>query len=262
MSIEISGQQAKKSLGQNFLTDQNVARKIVSLVDIGPEDRVLEIGPGPGALSRWLAESPAAFVAALEKDSYWVAELKKKYPHLGAIHGDCLEFAWEALGRSRAWKLAGNLPYNVASPFIWEWCSRSRGWKRAVFMVQKEVGQRLAAKPGTKTYGALSVWTQTFAQVRMEFVVGPDVFRPRPKVHSAVLVFFPREHAYAHSAALSALLRLCFQQRRKQLRNILKNHWSDALAVWFEEHGLAPTDRPEVLTPKQFQALAPVLFPI
>lgn len=262
MSIDISGQQAKKSLGQNFLTDQNVARKIVALVEIGPEDCVLEIGPGPGSLSQWLAQSPAAFVAALEKDAYWVGELKKKFPQVGAIHGDCLEFAWEALGKKRSWKLVGNLPYNVASPFIWEWCSRSRGWTRAVFMVQKEVGQRLVAKPGSKTYGALSVWVQTFTRARMGFVVGPEVFRPRPKVHSAVLIFTPGDTEYAHSGALSALLRQCFQQRRKQLRNILKNHWSDALARWFENNGLSPTDRPESLTPEQFQSLAPLIFSV
>ncbi len=261
MSIEATGQRAKKSLGQNFLTDQNVSRKIVSLVEINAEDRVLEIGPGPGALTRWLMESPAHFVAALEKDSYWVEELKKNYPGIGAILGDCLEFVWEALGEQRTWKLVGNLPYNVASPFIWELCSRSRGWERAVFMVQKEVGQRLVAAAGTKAYGALSVWTQTFAQVRMSFVVGPEVFRPRPKVHSAVLVFTPRDEFYAYSGALGALLRQCFQQRRKQLRNILKNQWSEALDQWFEEHGLKPIDRPEVLTPGQFQSLAPLIFP-
>ncbi len=259
MASEIYGQAAKKSLGQNFLTDQNVARKIVSLLAIRAGDHVLEIGPGPGALTRWLAESPASCVAALEKDSYWVAELKKKYSQLSAFHGDCLEFAWESLGRLRPWKLVGNLPYNVASPFIWEWCSRSRGWERAVFMVQKEVGQRLAAAPGTKTYGALSVWVQTYAAVHLAFVVGPDVFRPRPKVHSAVLVFSPRETYFEQSQALSLLLRQCFQQRRKQLRNILKTLWTDAVAQWFAVNGLSPSDRPEVLSPEQFQSLAVLL---
>jgi len=249
---------AKRSLGQNFLEDPNTARKIVAALRPEPGDRILEIGPGRGALTRWLAEAAPAVLAAVEKDAHLARELRRAFPTVHAVNADALEFAWEGLG-PRPWKLVGNLPYNVASPIMWEAAHRVPVLQRAVFMVQKEVGRRLAAAPGTSEYGALSVWIQSFVTVRFSFIVKPTVFRPRPKVDSAVVVFEPAQVEGFDSNALSLLLKLCFQRRRKQLRVILREHWNEDLERWFTEQGVSPTARPDELSPRRFHTLAAAL---
>lgn len=254
---------AKRSLGQNFLQDQNVARKIVSLLAIESEDRVMEIGPGRGALTRFVAQAGPRYFAALEKDSDLAPALKQENPDLGVILGDGLTFDWSRLGRG--WKVLGNLPYNVASPIIWNLAEQGRGVTRAVFMVQKEVGQRLTAKPGNKTYGGLTVWAQSFFQAKTGFVVGPNVFRPRPRVDSSVVVFTPLRGAGEvpdfNPKALAALVKLCFQNRRKQLGTTLKQYQGPALEDFFTTSGISSTARPETLAPVDFQRLSSVLEP-
>jgi 16S rRNA (adenine1518-N6/adenine1519-N6)-dimethyltransferase len=258
---------AKKSLGQHFLHDTGVCRRIVAALDLAPADRVLEIGPGPGALSRWIAEAQPAAYAVVEKDTELARAFGRTYPHAAAAAADALDCRWERLSPEGGWKLAGNLPYNVASPLIWEIVSRCRGMERLVGMVQKEVGRRLAAAPGSGEYGALSVWVQSFVAVRKLFDVGPGAFVPRPKVDSTVLSFVPlpagplRRPAGEGSfrpAALSALLRLCFQKRRKQLGTILKGRWNASVEAWFSMRGIVPTARPEELSPADFQELSNV----
>ncbi|MEW5772088.1 MAG: 16S rRNA (adenine(1518)-N(6)/adenine(1519)-N(6))-dimethyltransferase RsmA [Thermodesulfobacteriota bacterium] len=259
---------AKKSLGQHFLHDAGVCRRIVAALDIGAQDRVLEIGPGPGALSRWIAEAAPAAYAVVEKDTALAREFGRIYPRAAAAAADALDCRWERLVPEGGWKLAGNLPYNVASPLIWEIVSRCRGLERLVCMVQKEVGRRLAAAPGSGEYGALSVWVQSFVAVRRLFDVGPGAFVPRPKVDSAVLVLTPRSAgplrlpaggASFRPAALSGLLRMCFQQRRKQLGTILKGRWGTEVEAWFAARGLAVSARPEELSPLDFQELSNIL---
>lgn len=251
-------QRAKRSLGQNFLRDENTARKIVGCLELTPQDRVLEIGPGAGALTRHIARMETAGFFAVEKDRHWAAEVSNAYPGLQVILSDAMEFPWERVGRPGPWKCVGNLPYNVASPLMWEIFSRAVNLRRAVFMVQKEVGQRMAARPGTKAYGALTVWVQSFMAPRLAFVVSPNVFIPRPKVDSAVVVFDPVEEKKRPQApqALSWLLKLCFQKRRKQLRSILKGYWDEEMEGAFETLGLRPQQRPEELSPESFQSLA------
>lgn len=245
----------KRSLGQNHLQDQGVARKIVAALDVRPGDKVLEIGPGLGALTRWLLVSGINLVA-LEKDVRLALHSKRQWPTVAMIAMDALEFSWERLHGH--WRLIGNLPYNVASPIIWEAVSRMPRLAQAVFMVQKEVGQRLAAQPGSRVYGALSVWVQSHVQVRKLFMVGPRVFRPRPRVDSVVVDFspLPEGRRTTSAPALRLLLRTCFQQRRKQLKTILRPVWSDALGEWLASQGLSPASRPEELSPRQFQILA------
>ncbi|MDR1126106.1 MAG: 16S rRNA (adenine(1518)-N(6)/adenine(1519)-N(6))-dimethyltransferase RsmA [Deltaproteobacteria bacterium] len=254
----------KKSLGQNFLQDKNIARKIVEQLRIAPTDRVLEIGPGPGMLTGFLLEADPACLCLVEKDHHWAAERQSVFlTGAGAESGrvrqvilaDALTMPWEKF--HAPWKIMGNLPYNVASPLIWDILSKAPGLTRAVFMVQKEVGQRLAAAPGTSAYGALSVWVQSFAVPRLEFGVPPQVFRPAPKVHSAVVSFtpLPIPEQPADPEALSNLLKLCFQKRRKQLGGILRAqpNWQPGEA---EKFGVEQSARPEELTPRQFQDLA------
>lgn len=254
-------QRAKKSLGQNFLMDRNIARKIVEALDITADDRVLEIGPGPGALTRFITDASPARLMLAEKDHHWAAERQKALAQSGVKGGvlltDALTLDW---GRfTPPWKIIGNLPYNVASPLMWDILSQAPGLERAVFMIQKEVGERITASPGTKAYGALSVWVRNFAVPRLEFIVPPQVFRPQPKVDSAVLRFTPlpldKRPGAEDAARLAGLVHRCFQQRRKQLGTILKNVSPDA-ALFLEQAGLSPQLRPEALTPEQFLALA------
>lgn len=251
---------AKKSLGQNFLQDRNIARNIVDALQIDPADAVVEIGPGPGALTSIIAaRNPASFLL-IEKDPEW-AEERRAAPYDGArpevLCADALATRWEDF--AQPWKCIGNLPYNIASPLMWEIFSRSGGLRRAVFMIQKEVGVRIAADPGTGAYGALSVWVRSFMRPRIEFVVPPQVFVPRPKVDSAVLSFVPLESkpSMAEKDALGKVLRRCFQQRRKQLGTIFKGtHISEEKLP--AGCGIEFSLRPERLSPEQFLILARV----
>lgn len=253
-----SGMRPKRSLGQNFLQDQGTAQKIIAALDAKTACNLLEIGPGQGALTRWIVNTPAR-VFALEKDILLAQAAKSNWPEVNMIAADALEFAWERL--RGPWSLIGNLPYNVASPIIWEVVSRVPQLTQAVFMVQKEVGDRLAAAPGSRAYGALSVWVQSHVQVKKLFVVGPQVFRPRPKVDSAVIRFTPLPQGELRQAgpALRLLLNKCFQQRRKQLKTILRPAWNETLTTWLLSQKLRPESRPEELSPLQFQTLARML---
>ncbi|MFV0422114.1 16S rRNA (adenine(1518)-N(6)/adenine(1519)-N(6))-dimethyltransferase RsmA [Oleidesulfovibrio sp.] len=264
MNGSATAPRAKKSLGQNFLQDKNISRRIVDALQISAQDRVIEIGPGPGALTTFIQQAGPMSLWVLEKDYYWAGEHKRtdtKSPVTKeVVLTDALTFPWEKLGKGQAWKIIGNLPYNVASPLMWDILSRS-AFTRAVFMIQKEVGDRILAAPRTRQYGALSVWLQSFSVPRKELIVPPTVFKPRPKVDSAVLSFdpLPEDDKKFSARALSMLLKLCFQQRRKQLQKILKPYWDESVSLWIESHGLTPALRPEELSPKQFQELANLL---
>ena len=275
------GPAAKKSLGQNFLQDANIARKIVSLVQATTADRVMEIGPGPGALTRHIHALEPAKLVLIEKDDHWARfHAESVTPHAslhslksiseglltGILAGpesftvletDALKIPWAALGTG--WKLVGNLPYNVASPLMWDIFSRAGGLGRAVFMVQKEVGQRLVAQPDTGAYGALSVWVQSFVTPVMEFIVPPQVFHPRPKVHSAVVSFVPlKKVAGFNPEKLATIIKKCFQSRRKQLGTIFKG--DVPILNLLEKHSIDNRLRPENLVPEQFVLLTEASF--
>ncbi len=269
---------AKKSLGQNFLRDANIARKIVDALEVRAEDAVLEIGPGPGALTAILQERGPARLLLVEKDEHWAAERLRRgmgpggdeelrpaqaesftaavsgQSAFGVVVADALALPWEAL--SAPWKIIGNLPYNIASPLMWEIFSRAGGLTRAVFMIQKEVGLRIAAKPGTSAYGALSVWVQSHVLPKLEFIVPPQVFVPRPKVDSAVLSFVP--HAAGRfdfpPDALAETLKVCFQMRRKQMGTIARACGGSPGLL--HSLGISAERRPEALQVEEFHALA------
>ncbi|RQD64648.1 MAG: ribosomal RNA small subunit methyltransferase A [Desulfonatronovibrio sp. MSAO_Bac4] len=253
---------AKKSLGQNFLIDANICRKIVSSLDICLEDNVLEIGPGKGALTGIIYHSGCNFYC-LEKDNILSREIKYNYPQASVINVDALNFDWPRLNHLPQLKIVGNLPYNVASRLIWDIVAQVSVQKSCTFMVQKEVGQRIAASPGSKTYGALSVWVQSHVRPELLFTVSPCVFRPKPKVDSAVLGFYPVPLGKKNfsGSSLNQTLRLMFQNRRKQVGNILKNYWNDGINSFFERKSLDLRIRPENLSPDDFQELSSVLFP-
>ncbi len=250
---------AKKSLGQHFLKDARISARIVDLLRIMPGDRVLEIGPGPGALTDIIHSRGPAEFRLIEKDGYWAghhATRGLEAPEVKVLNADALAFPWESL--EGPWKIISNLPYNVGSPLIWDMVSRVPELVRGVFMVQKEVAERLYARPGTHDYGALSVWVQSHVRVEWGFVVGPGSFSPPPKVDSAVVTFvpLPREERPRHPDALASVLKLCFQLRRKQLQSILKRAGYGDAAERLVGLGIAPEARPETLSPRTFQELA------
>ena len=252
---------AKKSLGQHFLHQRSVAERIVRVLEISPQDRVLEIGPGPGALSGLLRAARPACLLLVEKDGYWAAE-RHKAGDGQVVLMDAMHFAWNRITPERPWKIVGNLPYNVASPLLWDIASQAGGLQRAACMVQKEVALRIVASPGTKQFGALSVWLQSFVRPQLVFAVGPGAFTPPPKVDSALVLFEPLPPAQRAQkpGSLASLLRTCFQNRRKQLRRIFRMHNAEYALPILRELGIDPSSRPEQLAPELFQELSVRLY--
>jgi 16S rRNA (adenine1518-N6/adenine1519-N6)-dimethyltransferase len=251
----------KRSLGQNFLVDRNIAAKIVATLGIVPGDTVIEIGPGRGALSGHILDAGPATFLALEKDRELAARLVREHPGMAVAMIDALRLDWRRLDRLPGVKLVGNLPYNIASPLLWDLCAEAARFSRGVFMVQHEVARRLAASPGGREYGALTAWVASFVRVEYCFKVPPTVFFPRPKVDSAVVALTPRPETErpADPPALSRLLKHLFSLRRKQLGGILKPWRDDALVAFFSDNGLSERDRPENLSPNQLEALSRLL---
>jgi 16S rRNA (adenine1518-N6/adenine1519-N6)-dimethyltransferase len=248
---------AKRSLGQNFLQDPNIAGKIVDSLHIAPDDAVVEIGPGRGALTGAIRARGPGHLTVIEKDVDLAAELGRTWPDLDVVQADALRFDWAGLPAGR--KVIGNLPYNIASPLIWDIVSRCR-FSMAVFMVQYEVARRIAAGPGGKEYGVLGIWVQSFARPTLLFKVGPNAFRPRPKVDSAVVRLVPEEGARPFEPLqLAQTLRICFRQRRKQLGTILRDLLAEDVIKWFDSEGLDLKARPEEVSPAQYQTLSNVL---
>ncbi len=249
---------AKKSLGQHFLRDKNISEKIVSLLHIKEGDSVIEIGPGPGALTTILEQKPLSKLTLVEKDDHWAAERQRLGgPNTEALLLDALQMPWHTIDEQNPRKIISNLPYNVASPLMWDIFSQCTGLIRAVFMMQKEVGLRLVAKPSTKEYGALTVWTQSFVRVEWGFVVGPKSFAPPPKVDSAVLAFMPRpaEERPKHPELLAKFVKMCFQNRRKQLKAILRQNNALHMLPTLEHLQIDPQRRPETLSPADFATI-------
>jgi 16S rRNA (adenine1518-N6/adenine1519-N6)-dimethyltransferase len=222
----------RKRLGQNFLIHENVIESILRLLDLGPLDRVVEIGPGLGFLTRRLLER-AAQVWAVEVDDALVKRLRQSGwtagPKLHLIHGDILAVPLEEILPACKVKLVGNLPYSISTPVLFKIFAWREHFSTLVLMVQKEVADRIASPPGTKDYGTLSVWTQVHGRVTERVTVSPEAFFPRPKVRSTVLKIelFAEPVARARELpALRGLVRAAFGQRRKTLSN--------ALVLWLE----------------------------
>ncbi|MEJ2216596.1 MAG: 16S rRNA (adenine(1518)-N(6)/adenine(1519)-N(6))-dimethyltransferase RsmA [Gemmatimonadota bacterium] len=258
---------AKRSLGQNFLVDPNIQKKIVQALDPHPNDTVVEIGPGHGALTRHLAGRVARLVA-IELDDDLAAALREEYAGREDVdirHADALDMDLDQLAPSpETLRVVGNIPYNITSPLLFHLLEQSPP-VCVVLMVQKEVADRITAAPGSKTFGALSVGVQTAARVEALFRVGRGAFRPTPAVDSAVIRLLPGPRLSRSDARdLRTLTRVAFGQRRKQFQKILRTSPEYALDVDGVRSleaftGLDLSNRPETLHPDQFVALSRAL---
>ncbi len=210
----------KKSLGQHFLIDENIQKKIVNLLEIDKNDTVLEIGPGQGALTKHIYGNCKKLIL-IEKDKKFGNYLKNIFPNAEVIIDDFLKL--DFIYKDKL-KIIGNLPYNVASQIILKIISSSSNWFKAVFMVQKEVAKRIVASNGTKDYSILSVIVQTFSTVNIEFDVSPSCFLPKPKVVSSVITLKPLESGISNFDSFFTFTKALFYGRRKKLVNVLKNN--------------------------------------
>ena len=253
---------AKKSLGQHFLHERGIVAKIVQAVDPQPGDVLVEIGPGQGAITFPLLDRHGA-LTAIEFDRDLVAPLAdaaRAHGELRIVPGDVLGVDFSALGRELApdtgrIRLVGNLPYNLSSPILFHALDHAAAIVDMHFMLQKEVVDRMAAAPGSKVYGRLSVMLQAYCTVAPLFDVPPGAFRPPPKVDSAVVRLVPRDPArigIVDGARFAGIVRAAFGQRRKTLRNALKNVVDEAGII---AAGIDPGARAEQLSVADFVRL-------
>jgi 16S rRNA (adenine1518-N6/adenine1519-N6)-dimethyltransferase len=213
----------KKSLGQHFLKDEGVCRQIISVLQERPVERLLEVGPGGGALTKYLIEWPSIEFLAVELDEEKVEYLQKTYPSLQGkiIHQSILEIEPPFVG---SFTVVGNFPYNISTQILFHLLEWRRQVECAVGMFQKEVAERVAAPSGNKVYGVISVLIQTFFTVEYLFDVHEQSFNPPPKVKSGMIRLLPRTDvpAFASEKKLFLLVKTAFNQRRKTLRNAVR----------------------------------------
>ena len=261
---------AKKSLGQNFLTDKNIVRKIIDTANIKPTDHVLEIGPGRGALTDSIIERCEKFTA-IEADDKLFESLAKKYdgnPKVTLIHGDALkvDFSELALKKDSKLRLISNLPYNISGPMLARLVDFRDTFSHATLMLQKEVADRVSATTESrKDYGVLSVIIQNYADAFMEFTVPPTAFSPKPKVQSAIITLSfldsPRFEVKDYTF-FKKTVKAAFSQRRKTLLNSLKTMDMEQPLIEkaLAEASIDPKRRAETLEISEFSALTASLL--
>jgi 16S rRNA (adenine1518-N6/adenine1519-N6)-dimethyltransferase len=261
--IAAHGLAARKALGQNFLLDLNLTRRIARAGGPLADSHVIEIGPGPGGLTRALLVEGAAHVTAIERDRRALpalAEIAAAAPgRLTIVEGDALTFDYSQLVTDRPIRIVANLPYNIATPLLVGWLSSMTWppfWASLTLMFQREVADRIVAKAGTKAYGRLAVLTQWRACPARLFDVPASAFTPPPKVTSAIVRMEPRTDAQpVPLRAVEAVTAAAFGQRRKMLRGSLKQLWPEPEPI-LQELGIAPTLRAEDLAIGDFLRLA------
>ena len=257
----------RRSLGQHFLSDDNILRRLVEALEPTPGDVVLEIGPGQGTLTRELL-GRGMRVIAIEKDRRLAEQMLIGDVGLRSaqiVHGDALRLDWHALIAQSAvpnpqFKVIGNIPYYITTPLIDKALTPPLP-ERVVFLVQEEVADRIVAPPGSKTYGALSVGVQVVTRPEKLFTIKPGSFRPPPKVHSALVRLRPLLEPLVDQEEIPRLRQFvtaCFGLRRKQLRNVLRavtGRPTALIAAGLASLGLDPQARPETLPPHDFVRL-------
>lgn len=242
---------AKKFLGQHFLKDLSVAQKIAKTIEEGP---VLEIGPGMGVLTQFLLKNPRIQLTAIEIDRESVAYLKEWYPELHLIEGDFLKLDLDVIYPSRNFNVIGNYPYNISSQIFFKVLEYKDRIPVCSGMIQKEVAERIASKPGNKAYGILSVLLQAYYDIEYLFTVDEHVFNPPPKVKSAVIRMTrnERKHLDCNETLFKQVVKTAFNQRRKQMRNSLQPLVGKGNPLLEEK---IFTKRPEQLSVEEFVEL-------
>jgi len=249
---------ARKRFGQNFLHDPGIIQRIISAVNPQPGQHLVEIGPGRGAITGPLLRA-CGRLEVVELDRDLIEPLARKATGLGELviyQSDALKFDFAALAPGEKLRIVGNLPYNISTPLLFHLLTQSGYIQDMHFMLQQEVVERMAAAPGKRDYGRLSVMIQYHCQVDPLFRIGPGAFQPAPKVDSAFVRLTPWPQAPAHVddyACLTSVVRQAFAQRRKTLRNTLKGLLTEAD---IRASNSDPSARPETITLQQYAALA------
>ncbi len=251
---------AKKHLGQNFLFDSTILARIIGAAGISADDTVVEVGPGPGALTRLLAEK-AGKVIAIELDEGLYDRLRTELAgrrNVELVHGDAMKFPYEGIG---PFKVVANIPYYITTPIIFRLLDAKDTLRSMTVTIQKEVAERIVASPGGKDYGVLSIMVQYSARPELRFIIQKEAFRPVPKVDSAVVhmtILQAPSVNVRDEKMFFRVVRTAFSQRRKTLSNSLKGiikDPKDALAA----AGIDPGRRPETLSIEEFARLTDIL---
>ncbi|MXV44778.1 16S rRNA (adenine(1518)-N(6)/adenine(1519)-N(6))-dimethyltransferase RsmA [Saccharibacter sp. 17.LH.SD] len=257
-SIHKHGLDARKSLGQHFLLDPSICQRIAELGGSLNGRHIIEVGPGPGGLTRALLASQASSIHAIELDERALPLLEELRAHdperLTIIQHDALQIDATSLA-SEPRQIIANLPYNVATPLLVNWLRQGRAWERLVLMFQKEVAERVCAPPDSSSYGRLAVLAQWCADCSIGMSLPPGAFFPPPKVHSAVVVLrpYPQQPSAKLFKAMEQVTAAAFGQRRKMLRTALKAIGGLEL---LEKAEILPTRRAETLSIEEFDRLA------
>ena len=254
---------AKKSLGQNFILDLNLTQKIARQgLSYSEDETLVEIGPGPGALTRGILSNGARNLIALEKDERCLGALAVLSDavngRLQVIEADAMEIRLRDIAKG-PFKIIANLPYNISTQLLLNWIEGVADISGLVLMFQREVALRLVAEPRSKAYGRFSILTQLRYQAHIAFDVPPTAFRPAPKVTSSIVVFKPQA-SYPEGdlwSAVKLVTRQAFAQRRKMLRKTLQPIFADPIAV-LQELNFSETARAEELSPQDFIALSKI----
>ena len=267
-ALRESALRPRKKLGQHFLVHEGIVEAILRLLALSAEDEILEIGPGLGFLTRRLVEV-ANRVWAIELDPALVEWLHKSplgsHPALVLVQGDILKVSIDPLLPEHRVKLVANLPYNISTPVLFRLFELRSHFSFLVLMVQREVADRMAASPGTKSYGTLSIWCQIHGQILEKVHVSPEAFFPRPKVKSTILKigFYPKPLLpVEYLVVLRGLVRAAFGQRRKTLSNALGGWLKKGrgeIEVFLRREGIDPQRRGETLSVEEFIRLAHAL---
>ena len=267
--LESQGIHLKRSLGQNFLVDANYVQRILTAADLDPSDTVIEIGPGVGVLTLQLAQRVKK-VICIEVDGEMIQALRAVLAgvdNVTLVHRDVLQVDWPELLAQQGidrFKVVANLPYYITTPVLTMLLEQGLPVTELVVMVQREVAQRMVASPGTKDYGAFSVFTQFYSSPRIVTIVPPTVFLPPPKVHSAVVALDVAGHrlpfAVGDPKTFFQIVRAAFGQRRKMLRRALRGlPWREltpeVITQWLEAANIEPTRRGETLSLEEFALL-------